>query len=78
MLIITPLNIANKNINVIGSNIATEDTAGPGHKPTNPHPIPKRQAPINNFLSKSFFCGNFTSIPKEDFFLCKLCAPLKD
>ena len=46
---------AQSNIKVIGSNKAIDDTAGPGHKPTNPQPAPKRKAPIKSFLSKSFF-----------------------
>ena len=40
-----PKNIANKNIKEMGSNKAKDDTAGPGHKPTKPHPIPKSAPP---------------------------------
>ena len=64
-----PKNIANKNIKVIGSNKAKDDTAGPGHKPTKPHPTPKREDPIRSFLSTSFFCGKLISKSKKDLFL---------
>ncbi len=32
---------------------AIEEIAGPGHKPANPHPAPKKTEPIINFLSIS-------------------------
>ena len=32
---------------------AIEEIAGPGHKPTNPQPAPKKIEPIINFLSIS-------------------------
>ena len=32
---------------------AIEEIAGPGHKPANPHPAPKKIEPIINFLSIS-------------------------
>ncbi len=38
-----------------GSKRAIEETAGPGHKPTRPHPMPNNEDPNNNFLS-NFFC----------------------
>ena len=47
--------IENKKITVIGSNKANEDTAGPGHKPTKPQPIPNKEEPMINFVFKSFF-----------------------
>ena len=50
-----PINIAIKNITVMGSNKAKEDTAGPGHKPTKPHPIPNNEDPMISFLSLSLF-----------------------
>ena len=50
-----PTIIDSKNKSVTGSNKAIEATAGPGHKPTNPHPIPNKEAPKSNLLSISFF-----------------------
>ena len=47
--------MATKNIKVIGSNKAKDDTAGPGHRPTKPHPTPKSKDPIISFLSNFFF-----------------------
>ena len=38
-----------------GSKRAIEETAGPGHKPTRPHPMPNNEDPNNNFLSNFFF-----------------------
>ena len=64
-----PKNIANKNIKEIGSNKAKDDTAGPGHKPTKPHPIPKSEDPIISCLSKFFFCGKFMFKSNKDLFL---------
>ena len=60
-----PTNIANKNIKVIGSNKAIEDTAGPGHKPTKPQPMPNKEEPIISFLSKSIFCGDATKFLRK-------------
>ncbi len=64
-----PKYIAAKNIRVIGSNKANDDTAGPGHRPTKPHPTPKSKDPKISFLSKSFFCGRLISKFNKDFFL---------
>ena len=64
-----PKNIANKNIKEMGSNKAKDDTAGPGHNPTKPHPTPKNKEPIISFLSKSFFCGRLMSKFSKDLFL---------
>ena len=61
--------MATKNIKVIGSNNAKDDMAGPGHNPTKPQPIPKREDPIISFLSKSFFCGKFIFKSNKDLFL---------
>ena len=66
LLIKIPTNIADKKIKVTASNNAIEDTAGPGHNPTNPHPIPNKEDPIKIFLSKSFFCGKLILKPKEE------------
>ena len=64
-----PKYMATKNIKVIGSNKAKDDTAGPGHRPTKPHPTPKSKDPIISFLSKSFFCGKLISKSSKDLFL---------
>jgi hypothetical protein len=61
--------MATKNIKVIGSNKAKDDTAGPGHRPTKPHPTPKSKDPIISFLSKPFFCGRWISQSNKVLFL---------
>ena len=58
-----PIAIENKNINIIGSNIAKPDIPGlvkadidgPGHNPTRPQPTPNKAEPITNFLSTACF-----------------------
>ena len=66
MLINIPTIMDNRNTIVSGSKMAIEDTAGPGHKPTRPQPIPNNEDPNNNFLSKFLFCGNCISNPNDE------------
>ena len=39
-------------------NYGVKATAGPGHNPPNPHPIPNILAPRTNFLSIALTLGN--------------------
>jgi len=69
-----PTAIENKNINIIGSNIAKPDIPGlvkadidgPGHNPTRPQPTPNKAEPITNFLSTACFEGNSIFMPSID------------
>ena len=71
LLAITPANIAAKNNKDSGLKKTSDDIAGPGHSPANPHPAPNKAEPKSNLRSILVFVGSFISKPREDLFLLR-------
>jgi hypothetical protein len=61
-----PTNIAAINSRTCVLPVKRLATAGPGHTPSKPHPIPNSAAPPTNFLSIALEVGQTISSPNTD------------